>query len=338
MKVGSALVSGQLPSPGLAEAAVREAMARAGLSQAAAVFLFLTRDLTHCAKAAVVAAARVAGCLQVHGGTASGIFTEDGWLLDQPGAAALVLDHPLVASDEAATLLSLTGSGTLPHDWRSGQPRFGLLDSDASLWANGRLNDLRRIEIPLSGLRSYQSIVTGLRALSEPLRVEVAEGYDVRQIGAHSAADSLLRALPPGTQDNPPLHRMAVLRRPGEPGIPILSRNSDGSVTLGEPFNKGDSLIWCMRQTLLAEKFMREAMAVAVDAFPRPDFALMFSCIGRGPLFYGNDDLDLAAVRERYPGLPILGAYGSGQIAGSGDSNHLFQNTAMTLLLEASHV
>jgi hypothetical protein len=61
---------------------------------------------------------------------------------------------------------------------------------------------------------------------------------------------------------------------------------------------------------------MREALRM-LRSTPkkRPDFALMFSCIGRGPLFYGNDDRDLLAFRERFPGVPLLGAYGSGQIA-----------------------
>lgn len=338
MKVASALVSGIQPLPGLAESAVRKAMARAELTQAATVFLFLSRDMAYCAKAAILAAARVASCLQVYGCTAYGIFTEAGWLLDQSGAAALVLDHPLHPADESATLLSLTGSSTLPHDWQQGRSRYGLLDNNATVWANGRVTEQHQAEVPLSGLRSHRSIVTGLRPLGEKQIVKAATSYDVQRLDQSSAVDSLLRALPAELRERPPLHRMAAIRGPGEPGIPILSCNPDGSVTLGETFNQGDSLIWTMRQTLQAEKFMREAMSAAVDALPTPDFALMFSCIGRGPVFYGDDDLDLCAVRERYPNLPLLGAYGSGQIAHLAQGNHLFQNTAITLLLEATHV
>ncbi|SBT07059.1 conserved hypothetical protein [Candidatus Propionivibrio aalborgensis] len=46
-----------------------------------------------------------------------------------------------------------------------------------------------------------------------------------------------------------------------------------------------------------------------------PVCALMFSCIGRGPYFYGGEDCDLDVLRERFPDLPVLGTYGTGQIA-----------------------
>jgi hypothetical protein len=78
-----------------------------------------------------------------------------------------------------------------------------------------------------------------------------------------------------------------------------------------------------------------QSLLAAVDPEKRPDFALMFSCLGRGPLFYGNDDRDLLAFREIFPGVPLLGAYGSGQIAPAGDGNRLFQNTVVTLLSKA---
>ncbi|MGV0951628.1 MAG: FIST C-terminal domain-containing protein, partial [Azonexus sp.] len=76
----------------------------------------------------------------------------------------------------------------------------------------------------------------------------------------------------------------------------------------------------------------------AVDPEKKPDFALMFSCLGRGPLFYGNDDRDLLAFREQFPGVPLIGAYGSGQIAPAGGKNQLFRNTVVTLLCESDHV
>jgi small ligand-binding sensory domain FIST len=64
----------------------------------------------------------------------------------------------------------------------------------------------------------------------------------------------------------------------------------------------------------------------------------MFSCIGRGPLFYGDDDRDLLAFRQQFPDTPLLGAYGSGQIAPAGAQNRLFHNSVITLLIEGTHV
>ena len=37
-------------------------------------------------------------------------------------------------------------------------------------------------------------------------------------------------------------------------------------------------------------------------------------------------------------GVPLIGAYGSGQIAPVGRHNRLFQNTVVTLLFESTHV
>ena len=92
------------------------------------------------------------------------------------------------------------------------------------------------------------------------------------------------------------------------------------------------------RQPLAAEEDIRQALNAAVDRKNQPHFALMFSCIGRGPLFYGNEDRDLLAFRDIFPDTPLLGAYGTGQIAPLAGGNRLFQNTALTLLFESAHV
>ena len=62
-----------------------------------------------------------------------------------------------------------------------------------------------------------------------------------------------------------------------------------------------------------------------------PACALMFSCIGRGPLFYGSDDRDLLAFREAFPETPLLGAYGTSQIFPHAGKNRLYHNAALTL-------
>jgi small ligand-binding sensory domain FIST len=59
----------------------------------------------------------------------------------------------------------------------------------------------------------------------------------------------------------------------------------------------------------------------------------MFSCIGRGPYFYGGDDRDLMRLRQRFPGLPVLGTYSTGQIAPSRRGNRLLQNSVVTALI-----
>lgn len=343
MKVASSLVAGRRPLPELADQAVREALAAAGLERADNVVLFLTRDFSrqpsHQPQPAVLAAARAAGCISVGGCTASGLFTERGWQLDQPAAAALVYASPANAAAPAESpILSFSGHGRLPFDWLDGAPRAGLLDTDAATWSHGRVSDSGCAEFRLPGLHASLARSSGLRPLGDPLPVERCLGYELGRVGGHSAVDSLRRALPAELRDYPPLHQIAALRHPDAPGIAILSANADGSLTLAEALNDGDPITWAIRQPLAAEQEMRQALTAAVDGKKRPDFGLMFSCIGRGPLFYGNDDRDLQAFRDTFPDTPLLGAYGTGQIVPLAGHNRLFHNTALTLLFESVHV
>ena len=350
MKVASSLVSGLHPTPELAADAVRNALQGAGLQRADNVLLFLTRHYVRHAPPAIVAAARAAGTLQVGGCTAFGLLTERGWLLDQPGAAALVIgesapDAP--ADDQNQPLLSFSGQHTLPYAWQPPPERAGLLDAEAATWSHGRMADQPGAEIRLPGLRTRLCLSPGLRLLNSPLTVTAASGYDLRQIGGLAPLDSLRRHLPAELRADPPLHQIAMVREPGAPAMPILTANADGSLTLAEPLAIGEHVHWAIRQPLSAEQDMRQSLLAApqgyllrgaVDPEIRPDFALMFSCLGRGPLFYGNDDRDLLVFREQFPGVPLIGAYGSGQIAPVGGRNRLFQNTVVTLLCESAHV
>jgi small ligand-binding sensory domain FIST len=103
------------------------------------------------------------------------------------------------------------------------------------------------------------------------------------------------------------------------------------SVTLAQPLAPGERLFWAMRDALVAEREMRSAIARAQQALgtERPDFALLFPCLGRGPHFYGNRDRDLDQLRASFPGLPIIGLYGNGEIGPLEANNHLFQYSAV---------
>jgi small ligand-binding sensory domain FIST len=347
MKAATGLVTGHRPQPELAQEAVQFALAAAGLQRADNVILFLSREFSRHAPAAVLAAARSAGCLSVHGCTVSGLFTERGWQLDQPSAAALVFSAPEANGPGESPTLSFSGHSRLPFDWQEGAPRAGLIDSDAVAWAHGRITDHGCAEIRLPGLDARLARASGLRLLGEAAPVEQCRGYELVRVGGHRAVDSLYRALPAELRDQPPLHRIAAVRTADEPAIAIVSANGDGSLMLAETLNEGDTITWAIRQPLAAEQEIRAALNAAalaniqnatVSPKNRPNFALMFSCIGRGPLFYGNDDRDLLAFRETFPDTPLLGAYGSGQIASQAGRNRLFHNTALTLLFESAHV
>ncbi|MDR2837873.1 MAG: FIST C-terminal domain-containing protein [Azonexus sp.] len=336
MKAASGFAYGPRPEKELAAAAVRMALDAAGLKQAEQVLLFLSRAFNRRATPAVLAAAGAAGCLQVGGCTASGLLTEAGWLIDQPAAAALVLGElPGAAATTAATpLLSLSGQATLPYGWQDQPPRAGLLETGAAVWAQARPGGHDGVGIALPGLLCETLRADGLRPLATLLTVDDCAGYELRRVAGCPAVDSLCRALPAELRAAPPLHRIAVITAADQPASGILAANSDGSLTLAAPLAAGQTIAWALRQPLAAEQEMRQLLADAAT----PAFALMFSCIGRGPLFYGGDDCDLSAFAQRFPGVPLLGAYGSGQIAPAANGNRLFQNANLTLLYRSRHV
>lgn len=337
MKVGSGLASARQAVPELAAEAVRKALEAAGLERADQVLLFLSRDFMRHAPAALIAAARAAGCLEIAGCTASGLFTERDNLLDQPGAAALVLSG-MPPGENASTIPTLCFSGqpSLPFAWQTGIARAGLLDADARTWAHARLQNDGSCAIRVPARQIELALSTGLRPISDALPVEQSDAYVLRRVAGQSAVDSLQRSLPASLRQTMPLHQIALLRQVDEPAIAILSSNADGSLTLAEPLAVGENMRWAVRQPLAAEQDMRQALAATTVG--APDFGLMLSCIGRGPLFYGGEDRDRLAFCEQFPDTPLLGIYGNGQIAPAGGINHLFHNSVITLLFEGAHV
>jgi hypothetical protein len=334
MRAGSAVASGNLPPAGLAEQAVRAALERAGLERAARALLFLTRDCARQAPAAVRAAAGAAGTLDVAGCSAWGVLGDDGPVFDGPAAAALVVDAAPTTGSGGPRLF-FSGHGVLPGDSTAD---VGLVDEDAVVWAYGRCAGEAAVKVALDGIAARSVRSTGLRRLAPPATVEAAELLDLRRLGGQTALAHLRRHLPGELRADPPLHRIVAVTDDDAPALPILAAGADGTLTLAEALHPGQRVTWALRSPLGAEQDMRGALAAAVDREKPPVFALFFSCLGRGPLFYGGEDRDLAVFREAFPGIPVAGAYGSGQIAPGTGGSRLFRNSVVTLLCEPAHV
>ena len=113
MKVATGLITGKTAKPELAAQAVQAAMAKVNISVPSSVLLFLTSEFAADPQSAIKAAAKAASCTQIIGCSASGIFTEEDWVLDSPAAAAMVFgdDVSLTIADEnsKAPLYSYAG-------------------------------------------------------------------------------------------------------------------------------------------------------------------------------------------------------------------------------------
>ena len=343
MSAASALITGTEASPHLAGEAVRMALEKAGLERANGVLLFLSADFSRHPMPALRAAIRAAGCLQVCGLTVPGLFTESGWTLDQPAAAALVLGGNLGLSPQGdGPLLAFSEDTALPPDWFSNHPRLGLLHHGGTTWQQGRLGEDGRAEGVLLAPRWKSVVSPGIQALGTAERVGSVRALDLLTLGEQTAVDSLARRLPPALRPPHPLpvHQLCALvdGRIDLPSIPLLAANADGSITLARAVDPGQRLGWGLRLPLIAENDQRRALAQAASEFDNPACGIMLSCIGRGPLFYGGEDHDLAVWRHCFPGIPLIGAYAHGQLSPGDRATQVWQNACVTTLLGDARV
>ncbi|MDZ7839767.1 MAG: FIST C-terminal domain-containing protein [Gammaproteobacteria bacterium] len=351
---GSGISFGRPHATRHVERAVSAAMEAARLDQVMGLFLFLTDDHLQDLEPALRAAARVSRCTQVFGCSAMGLFTDQDWTVDSSGAAALVVGNGVSMGLEneagsGGTLISLGTPRDASVDWlNQGGARLGAIASDSSgrgpfaVWRNGRPEPAGVAACALDGVRLETVVARGVLPLTAPLEVAEANGFNLVRLGKYPALNVLINALPDSIRrmDRIPLHMLMCGVTFGDPDSAIdegrfrldhiVSANPDDhSVTLADELHEGQRLFWALRDRQAAEREMERVVGEALDG-PEdpPDFGLMFSCLGRGPGFYGGADRDIEILREQCPGMPFAGFYGNGEIAPVADRSHLYSYTA----------
>jgi hypothetical protein len=361
-RVATGLSHGRRADPKHAEEAVRRALERAEIERANAVMLFLTPEYAGNPEPALRAAARAAGSLQVIGATAAGILTDEEWVLDSPGAAAMVFGAPLTLGiptsewDEDSIILSLCTPAGMGADWLDAPlARMGAISGDLSgdgpfkVWATGRVAEDGRAQARIEGVQAVVSVSQGVHALTAPIEVAEVQGYDLKRLGNYPALAVLVQSLPGAVREleRVPLHMLMGGVTFGDPITAIqdgryrlnhivAANVREQSITLSQPLMRGERLFWAMRDALTAERAMRTTLERAsAELVGQPDFAILFPCMGRGPHFFGNRDRDLDILCARFRGLPIIGMYGNGEIGPLDGANHLYQYSAVVGLFRA---
>ncbi len=359
--IATGLSYGARPDPRHAEVAVRQALEAAGVARAGAVLLFLTPEYARQPEPAIRAAARAAGCMQVIGCTGAGVLTEQEWVLDSPGAAAMVfggevglkpLAHP-AANQVVASFCTPAG---LSAEWLEAPVRrIGAVSADLlgqgpfKVWSGARIVDGGRAEAALTHVDHALAVSQGIRALTSPIEVAEVQGYDLLRLGNYPALNVLVTSLPNGVREMEriPLHLIMGGVTFGDPGTAIHDGRyrlnhivsadlHNRSITLSHPLHPGERLFWAMRDALIAERDMGITIERAQTTLgAKPDFALLFPCTGRGPSFYGNRDRDIDLLKSRFPKLPFIGIYGNGEIGPLDDGNHLHQYSTVLGLFRA---
>jgi len=360
MPIATALATGRTATDDLVRDAVTQAMAKAEITHANSVLLFLTPEFARDPQPALRAASKTANCMQVVGCSAAGIFTEADWVLDSPAAAAMVFGGdvsltPAHDTSDDELILALAAPNALNSAWiKAPGQRFGGVSGDATgqgpfkVWCGGKVSANGRCETRLHGAHGVVGVSQGVRALTTPMEITQVSGYDVVTLTSQPALSVLARELPLEVreQNHLPLHLILAGVIFGEPEnairegryrlSPVISTNADDrSVTLSTRLAPGERMFWALRQPLAAERDMRltiDRVEKQLDA--KPDFGLFFPCMGRGPYFYGGIDRDLELLKGRFPGLPLIGFYGNGEIGPLDGSNDLFQYSGVLGLFQ----
>ena len=332
--------------------AVKIALEKAGIAQAESVLMFMTPEYTEEAEAAVRLAARTAGCLQISGCIGYGILTDHDWILDSPGIAAMVFGKgcaisPLNSETADAIISFCTPHGFNPNWLHDTTPHIGAIASDPlgqgdyKHWQGSRIKMDSSVELGIKNVKAAFSVAQSFKPLTKPRVIDVADGLDVVSIDDSPALEVLLDALPSTIEKSDlPLHMLlgGVTFGQTDNAISegrfhldhIISTNPEThSITLTSELQPGERLFLAIRDTYAAELGMKQAIETATKKLgDKPDFGLLFPCLGRGPSFYGGRDRDLDILRESHPGMPFIGFYGNGEIGPLKDGNHIYQYSA----------
>jgi len=356
MKVATGLATGTAPTSELAAKAVESAMLKANIHAPSSVLLFLTSEFAADPQSAIKAAAKAASCTQIIGCSATGIFTEEDWVLDSPAAAAMVFSGDvnlavLGENSKTSPILTLAAPNAINSTWLN-KPglRFGGVSGDAtghgpfSVWQNGKGATQGYCELVINHAQVAVAASHGLKNISSPRKITKTKGHDVLSIGNIDALSSLTSAWHKHHKSDKslPYHQLiamvankATQLERGEYNVAsiITGNEESASVTLTKALQEGDWLSWAIRDVDAAQiDIVKTASTLKQQLSAEPAFALLFSCLGRGPYFYNNTDQDLALLKTLFPNLPIIGFYGNGEIAPIHGVNELLQYSAVLAL------
>lgn len=359
MKVATGLVIGSKAEPGLAAQAVSSAMKKAECDSPACVLLFLSSEFAANPQAAIKAAAKAACCTNIIGCSAIGIFTEEDWVIDSPAAAAMVFsDNIWLKPDkkniaDSNFLLTLTAPNAINSVWLdSTATRFGGVSGDAighgafSVWENAKGVTQGYCEMLLNNTQCAVGATHGLKLISTPRRITACDKHELLTIASLSALVTLESAWHKQSKNQSPISyyqlmavyasRASYIER-GDYHIAsiIAGDESTGAVTLAKQLQVGDWVSWAIRDVDAAQIDLVKTASVlrrqleAETQNTDIQFSLLFSCLGRGPYLYNGIDQDLALIKTLFPGLPLIGFYGNGEIAPIQGKNELLQYSAV---------
>ena len=240
-----------------------------------------------------------------------------------------------------------------------------------SVWQNAKGEVSGYVDAFFSGVKMATKPSHGLQLLTTPQSIAETNGYDVLKLLTDEPSDlewliqeklhlknsqtpltKLQKAwlLHCNTTKKPnntviPLHLMMAVYADSAEAIVqgnyqqtnlIGINETNGSVTLAHPLASGQFISYGLRSQSVAEADLMRVSSQLIDELAaQPDFGILFSCLGRGPYFYGGIDKDLKVLTHQFPGMPLIGFYGNGEISCLNEVNQLLPYSAVLSLFTA---
>jgi small ligand-binding sensory domain FIST len=355
MKVATSIVLGRKATPALVAEAVSIAMLKADIAVASSVLLLLTTEFADDPQQAISAAAKAANCTQVFGCSATGIFTEEDWVLDSPAAAVMVFGGDVSIqtakhSQAKQALLTISAPNAIDSTWlNDGNERYGGVSGDAvgqgpfSVWQNAKGGNTGKVDAYIAGVKLASKASHGLKILTKPKKIQQTNNFDIELLDNKIPLTALQKAWNTHSKNilPIPLHLMMAAYANSAEAINngefnqtnLISHDEEsGSITLAQPLEAGQFLSWALRDQKTSQADLLLTTQTLIQKLgTKPAFGLLFSCLGRGP-FYDGIDHDLKIIAQQLPNMPLLGFYGNGEIANIAGKNQLLPYSAVLSL------
>jgi small ligand-binding sensory domain FIST len=220
--------------------------------------------------------------------------------------------HVLEPLSEARGLCNVFGAGTV------GSPGSAVIAADGSVDSGGATAMiLRGLSAPILRASPACRLLTPLRRITETrgsmvLGIDGEPALDVLSaVGEEFSSDSLVFAVLAEPEDQEAERPELSVR--GVQGVDPVRRG----LLISDEVRKGMLMAFAIRDGSAArtdlERSLRDARRDLAGGIPR--FGLYLNCAGRGASLYGMPDVDVHAIRSRFPDLPLAGMFSSFEIA-----------------------
>lgn len=202
--------------------------------------------------------------------------------------------------------------------------------------------------VAFSGKAGFEIGLThSCKPFGGPLQITRAEGNMIYEMDGRPAYDILLESLSGIEFENPNQLLQRVFL-----GVPTRSFQTEfsnnylirnimgvnakkGMLSCVSPVEVGEFVTFTVRDPKMAAldlKNMLEDMRFRFQG-RKPSFGFYFNCCARGEMLYGEPSHDVRRIREEFPGVPVLGFFGYGEIAPIDHVNHLHQHSGVLSLV-----